>query len=115
MGWLLLIFFGTLSAVVGAVELSRRRGVQRIAGRLTSSGVILGDDGFGHNPIQTPNGHPKSKTQNRQRDFLPFVTQTLERRSLGERLQIELIRAGLRIRPSEYLGLIVLSTIVLGL
>jgi tight adherence protein B len=65
--------------------------------------------------IQTPKGHPKSKIQNRQRDFLPFVTQMLERRSLGERLQIELIRAGLKIRPSEYLGLIVLSTVVFGL
>src|SRR5207253_6584910 len=115
MGWLLLIFFGTLGAVVGAVELSRRRGVQRIAGRLTSSGVVLGDGGFDHEPIPTPKGHPKSKIQNRQRDFLPFVTQMLAQRSLGERLQIELIRAGLRIRPSEYLGLIVLSTVILGL
>ena len=109
--WLLLIFLGTLGAVVGAVELSRRRGVQRVSGRLTSSGVVLGEGGFGHNPIQ----NPKAKVQNRERDFLPFVTQMLEQRSLGERLQIELIRAGLKIRPSEYLGTIVLSTILLGL
>jgi len=108
--WLLLIFVGTLGAVVGAVELSRRRGVQRIAGRLTSSGVLLGDGGFD----QIPSQGPRTGRTFRNRDFLPFVTQMLERRSLGERLQIELIRAGLRIRPSEYLGLIVLSTIILG-
>jgi tight adherence protein B len=111
MWWLLLIFFGTIGAVVGAVELSRRRSVQRIAGRLASSGVVLGDEGFGQAPIR----NPKAKAEGRERDFLPFVTQILERRSLGERLQLELIRAGLKIRPSEYLGMIVLSTVILGL
>jgi tight adherence protein B len=115
MWWLLFIFFGTLSAVFGAVELSRRRGVHRIAGRLTSTGVVLGEGGFSHDPIQAPKGQPKAKTQGRERDFLPFVTQILARRSLGEQLQLELIRAGLRIRPSEYLGTIILSTVILGL
>jgi tight adherence protein B len=50
-----------------------------------------------------------------QRDFLPFVTHMLERRSLGDRLQLELVRAGLKIRPSEYLGTIALSTVIFGL
>src|SRR5258708_4008315 len=109
--WLLLIFVGTLGAVVGAVELSRRRGGQRVAGRLTSSGGILGDGGFSQEPV--PKRKPKDN--NGDRDVMPFVSEMLEQRSLGERLQIELIRAGLKIRPSEYLGLIVLSTVLLGL
>jgi tight adherence protein B len=119
MWWLLLIFCGTMGAVVGAVELSRRRATQRIASRLAGSGdgslrhLVFGRD---PGPVQNPKiQNPKSKTQNRERDFLPFVTQMLARRSLGERLQIELVQAGLKIRPSEYLGLIVLSTLLLGL
>lgn len=113
--WLLvLIFVGTLGAVVGAVELSRRRMTQRVASRLAGgSDSGLRSLVFGSGPsIQ----NPKSKSQNgKDRDFLPFVTQMLERRSLGEQLQIELIRAGLKIRPSEYLGVIVLSTVVFAL
>jgi tight adherence protein B len=113
--WLLvLIFAGTLGAVVGAVELSRNRMTQRVASRLgdgrdsTLRNLVFNSD---PSPIQ----NPKSKTQNKQRDFLPFVTHMLARRSLGERLQIELIRAGLKIRPSEYLGTIVLSTVTFAL
>jgi tight adherence protein B len=111
---LLLIFAGTLGAVMGAVELSRRRMTQRVASRL-AGGSHSGLRNRVFHPDPAPIQKPKSKRQNRERDFLPFVTQMLERRSLGERLQIELIRAGLRIRPSEYLGVIVLSTVVFAL
>ena|SRR5437660_8186516 len=113
MWWLVLIFGGTLGAVVGAVELSRRRMVQRVARRLAGGEVGFRNLDFG--PDQTPAHLSPSRRQHRERDFLPFVTQMLARRSLGERLQIELIQAGLKIRPSEYLGVIVLSTVVFAL
>ena len=110
MWWLVLIFGGTLGAVVGAVELSRRRMVQRVARRLAGGEVGFRNLDFG--PDQTPAHLSPSRRQHRERDFLPFVTQMLARRSLGERLQIELIQAGLKIRPSEYLGVIALLVIL---
>jgi tight adherence protein B len=105
--WLLLfIFGGTVGAVLGFAEYSRRRAMQRRASWLSGSGGTV--------TIDAP--PPRAgRWGGAERDFLPFVTQMLERRSLGERLQIELIRAGLKIRPSEYLGLIVLSTVLFGL
>jgi tight adherence protein B len=107
MWWLLIIFAGTVGAVIGLAEFSKRRAMQQRATRLSGGAATLT---MGGPPSARSTGSKRS-----QRDFLPFVTQMLERRSLGERLQIELIRAGLRIRPSEYLGAIVLSTFIMGL
>jgi tight adherence protein B len=47
-----------------------------------------------------------------RQDYLPFVTHALENRDLGETLKLELIRAGLRLRPSEFVGAILLSTLL---
>jgi tight adherence protein B len=100
-----------MGAVLAVAEFSRRRGLQRrtsqVVGNVGSASLGLG---LGHGSIQ----NPRPRVQNGQRDFLPFVSAMLEHRSLGDRLQLEMIRAGLRIRPSEYLGLIVISTVVLG-
>jgi tight adherence protein B len=106
MGWLILIFIGTVGAVVALAELSRRRAVQQRAGRINAGAGVL-----------TLGGAPVSAARPRgtHRDFLPFVTQMIERRSFGENLALEMVRAGLRIRPSEYLGLIALSTCVFAL
>jgi tight adherence protein B len=45
-----------------------------------------------------------------RQDYLPFVTHALENRDLGETLKLELVRAGLRLRPSEFVLGVVLST-----
>lgn len=105
MFWLFLVFIGTVGAVVALAEFSRRRAVQLRAARISGGAAALTLDA------------PASSLRQRlsQRDFLPFVTQMLEHRSLGDRLQIGLIRAGLKIRPSEYLGVIALSTAVFAL
>jgi tight adherence protein B len=103
--WLFLIFIGTVGAVIGLAELSKRRAVQQRAARLSGGAATLTFDAAG----------PSLRQRLSQRDFLPFVTQMLERRSLHERLQIALIRAGLKIRPSEYLGVIALSAVVFAL
>ena len=81
MWWLVLIFGGTLGAVVGAVELSRRRMVQRVARRLACGEVGFRNLDFG--PDQTPTHLSPSRRPHRESDFLPFVTQMLARRSLG--------------------------------
>lgn len=111
MAWLLLIFAGTLIAVLGLAEFSRRRAIARRTSLMTGGAATLAPPAPG---FFAPRGG-EAQRAGRQRDFLPFVTQMLERRSLGERLQLEMIRAGLKIRPSEYLGAIVLSTIVFSL
>jgi tight adherence protein B len=46
-------------------------------------------------------------------DYLPFVTRTLEKRNLIEGIKLEVAQAGLRLRPSEYVALIALSTLAL--
>jgi tight adherence protein B len=105
MFWLFLVFIATVGTVVGLAEFSKRRAVQQRASRLSGGAAALTFDAPGHS-VRHRRG---------QRDFLPFVTQMLERRSLHERLQVSLIRSGLKIRPSEYLGLIALSTVLFAL
>jgi tight adherence protein B len=112
MWWLVIIFAGTVGTVIGLAEYSRRRAMQQRASRLNGGAATL--------TAPTPQswgagGPPPARVKSPHRDFLPFVTQMLEHRSLGERLQIQLIRAGLKIRPSEYLGAIVVSTVIMGL
>jgi tight adherence protein B len=45
-----------------------------------------------------------------QHDYLPFLTHALERRALFDSLKLDLIRAGMRLRPSEFVVALVLST-----
>jgi tight adherence protein B len=105
MFWLFIIFIGTVGTVVALAEFSKRRAVQQRAARLSGGAATMTFDAPG----------PSTRQRRGQRDFLPFVTLLLERRSLHDRLQVSLIRAGLKFRPSEYLGIIALSTVALAL
>jgi len=46
----------------------------------------------------------------REHDYLPFLTQALEGGALFDSLKLDLIRAGMRLRPSEFVGALLLST-----
>jgi tight adherence protein B len=116
MWFLLIVFLATMGAVLGLAELNRRRAIQRRTATVTAGfGLRSSVFGLRDGPDGAPNTEPRTPKIKSQRDFLPFVTHMLERRSFGDRLQLEMVRAGLKIRPSEYLGLIVLSTFVMGL
>jgi len=105
--WLLIsVFLGT-TLITFAITLLRTRAertVQRRLGRIgaTSSRAAVGGGGGGLGSVGFFG----------RQDFLPFVTNALEKREQGDALKLELIRAGMRLRPSEFLAAIVLSTLL---
>jgi len=82
--------------------------VTRPSRRCTTSGTaVAGGDARGGFGWARP-GARRGST-----DYLPFVTRTLEKRNLIEGIKLEVAQAGLRLRPSEYVGLIALSSLAL--
>src|SRR5437588_681593 len=83
MWWLLLIFGGTMGAVLGLAELNRRRAMQRRADRLSTGGWLNRDSGtaMGAGP-----GSKIPKSEKGQRDFLQFVTQMLAIQVVGHEM-----------------------------
>jgi tight adherence protein B len=105
---LILVFCGSIGMLVAASEVLRRRSrsVQRRLGRITAGGAVASTG--------TPAGlrWPGRTRRPVATDYLPFVTRTLENRNLFERVKLEVAQAGLRLRPSEYVGVIGISTLL---
>jgi tight adherence protein B len=56
---------------------------------------------------------PVGSTTGRQ-DILPTLTDYLSANDMGKRLRLELYRAGLRLRPGEFVGIVILATVGMG-
>src|SRR5437764_6951582 len=107
---LALVFCGTIGTLLLASEMVRRRGrsVQRRLGRVTMGGTA----GIGSEArVAAWPGTGGRGARRVAHDYLPFVTRTLEKRNLIERVKLEVAQAGLRLRPSEYVAVIALSTL----
>jgi len=102
---LILVFCATIGMFMAVSELVRRRSrtVQRRLGRITATGVMSTTDW---------SGESGGSRRIARSDYLPFVTRTLERNNVFERIKLEVAQAGLRLRPSEYVGVIAVSTVL---
>jgi tight adherence protein B len=106
--WLLIsVFLGTTLITFAITFLRTRaeRTVQQRLGRIGAAGA------GGGRSLGATSGLGASGFLGRH-DFLPFVTNALEKREQGDQLKLELIRAGLRLRPSEFLAAILVSTLL---
>jgi tight adherence protein B len=94
---------------VTATEVIRRRSrsVQRRLGRITASGTVSASA-----PVDWASGTAAPSRRSGATDYLPFVTRTLEKNNLIDRVKLEVAQAGLRLRPSEYVGVIAISTLL---
>lgn len=122
MPWMLLLVFLGTSALAFAVLYGKtrwERTVQRRVGQLGRDGATA-RRGDGATPysnsafaaaasaVSAAGGRGSFSRQ----DYLPFVTQALAKRDQGETLKLELVRAGIRLRPSEFVGTVLLSTLL---
>jgi tight adherence protein B len=106
--WLLVsVFLGTM-LITFAITFLRTRGERTVQRRLGRIGVGTGG---GRSFASAVSGTGGSGAFGRH-DFLPFVTNALEKRDQGDALKLELVRAGLRLRPSEFLGAMFVSTLL---
>jgi tight adherence protein B len=97
--------------LVLALEILRRRSrsVQRRLSRVTMGGSPSGEVSAAmgwSDPGRAPGRRSSA-------DYLPFVTRTLEKQNLIEQVKLEVAQAGLRLRPSEYVAVIALCTLLL--
>ncbi|MCC6442952.1 MAG: type II secretion system F family protein [Armatimonadetes bacterium] len=96
LGTVFLSVFG-LSLGIAEWRTSSQR-VQRRLHRLTEDA-----------PFNVVDTDPSFRTAGRK-DYLPALTKVLRQQGLSEKIRLEMLRAGLLIRPSEYVALIVVST-----
>lgn len=104
--WLLVTVFLGSTLLALALFYLRARADRTVQRRLSRLGTGLGSD---RDFVAAVAGTGPTGFFKRQ-DFLPFVTQVLERGEQGDALKLQLVRAGLRLRPSEFVGAIFLST-----
>lgn len=58
---------------------------------------------------------PEAQNLSNQTDLFPTVEKIIERNGLADKLLQELLRAGIKLRPSEFIGIIAAITLILAL
>lgn len=100
--WATLTFAITIAVVLVAVIVTGG-GYRRTNVRLRQ---LIGD---------TPEPALQRPLDDGRQDMMPSITRLISGRQLTEHLAVELAASGLRIRPSEFIGIVVASSIVLVL
>jgi len=101
---LVLVFLGTFGVTFGVVQWAT--GGHRMRSRLQQ---LSGEE----TPLNLIDTDPAFRLAAR-RDYFPGLSKMLRRQGVSDKLKLEMLRAGLVIRPSEYVAIILLSGALCG-